>query len=153
MMFWTRRITNLLGSHSWVLRQLRSVHDSVLEMTYGRRGLERPVNGVRFRFLPRYRWYFSSNYDASVAVYFRTRIHPGAICLSVGANLGVYPLQFANWSAPEGVVYAFEPNPETSASLRKHIALNRLQNRVHIIEQAVPSDPVKRLSTNPELTE
>jgi FkbM family methyltransferase len=35
------------------------------------------------------------------------------------------------------VVYAFEPNPETTSFLRKHVALNRLTDRIHIIEQAI----------------
>jgi FkbM family methyltransferase len=137
MMLWTRQIIHVLGHDSWVVRRLRSVHDSVLEMTYGRRGMEQSVNGVQLRFLPRYRWYFTSTYDTPVANYFRERIRPGAICLSVGANLGIYPLQFANWSAPNGVVYAFEPNPQTAAALRKHVALNRLTDRVHVMEQAI----------------
>jgi FkbM family methyltransferase len=57
--------------------------------------------------------------------------------MSIGANLGVYPLQFATWSAPDGIIFAFEPNPETASVLRMQIHLNHLTNRVHVIEQAV----------------
>ncbi len=69
------------------------------------------------------------------------RVRAGAVCLSVGANLGVYPLQFAHWSGPTGRVFAFEPNPQTAAVLRRHVALNGLGQRVHVIERAIAEQP------------
>jgi len=99
--------------------------------------MPRRVNGVTVRVAPEHRWYFAPQYDASVAEYLRTRVGPGSVCLSVGANLGMYPLQFAHWSAPSGVVYAFEPNPDTAAVLRRHVAMNQLVGRVEVVERAV----------------
>jgi FkbM family methyltransferase len=49
----------------------------------------------------------------------------------------VYVLQFARWSAPDGFVLAFEPNPGARVSLRRHIALNQLEARVEVDESAV----------------
>jgi FkbM family methyltransferase len=132
-----RQIANALGDDSWVIRRLRPVREWALATMYNRSGLPRTVNGVSLKVLPKYRWYFQPDYDKPVSQFFQARIRPGDVCLSIGANLGVYPLQFATWSAPDGEVYAFEPNPATASVLREHVALNRLGDRVHVIEQAV----------------
>jgi FkbM family methyltransferase len=118
-------------------RVLQRLRGSVLRAMYADRGMPRMVNGVAVRVAPEHRWYFTSQYDTSVAEYLRPRVRPGSVCMSVGANLGMYPLQFAHWSAPTGMVYAFEPNPDTAATLRRHIGMNRLTGRVEVIERAV----------------
>jgi FkbM family methyltransferase len=126
---------------SWVIRQLRRAREAILLSVYTRRGLPRTVNGVPIRVAPEHRWQFAPQYDAPVAEYLRQRVEPGSVSLSVGANLGVYPLQFAHWSAPDGVVYAFEPNPDTAAALRRHVAMNQLAYRVTVVERAISDRP------------
>jgi FkbM family methyltransferase len=64
-------------------------------------------------------------------------VRPGDVCINVGANVGVYVLQFANWSTPSGRIVAFEPNPWAFAVLRSHIAMNRLSDWVDIVPAAV----------------
>ena len=140
-MAWDRRIIQLLGGESWVTRGLQRIHGSVLRAVYASRAMPRKVNGVPVLVASEHRWYFAPQYDASVAGYLRTRVRPGSVCLSVGANLGMYPLQFAHWSAPSGIVYAFEPNPDTAAALRRHIAMNRLADRVEVVERAISDRP------------
>ncbi len=135
------RIAKALGQDSWLVRRLRPVREWQLRVRYGSSGMPRAVNGVPFRVSPEHRWYFAPEYDAPVANYFRARVEAGAVCVSVGANLGVYPLQFAHWSAPSGPVFAFEPNPSTAAALRRHVAMNRLTERVRVLEQAVSETP------------
>src|SRR4051794_11098887 len=124
-----RRLGDILSRDSWATRRLRGIREWVLDLAYGRRGLARCVNGVSLRVPPRYRWYFAPTYDAAVARYLEGRVRSGAACLNVGANLGVYALQFAHWSAPDGRVYAFEPNPQTASVLRRLVALNGLTDR------------------------
>lgn len=119
------------------------LREALLRVIYGRRGLRRTVNGVSLRVPPEYRWYFVPQYDAPVAEYLRARVKPGSVCLSVGANLGVYPLQMAHWSAPGGFVYAFEPNPVTASVLRRELAMNGQSDRVEVVEQAISSAPGK----------
>lgn len=119
----------------------RAVREFGVRAVYGHRGVPRVVNGLPLRALPKYRWYFTPEYDLSVARYFQDRVRPGGVCVSVGANLGLYPLQFAHWAAPGGRVYAFEPNPQTAAALRRHLALNRVADRVEVIERAVADAP------------
>jgi FkbM family methyltransferase len=135
------RIADGLGRDSWLMRCLRPAYGRLLNAAYGRRGLRRCVNGVPLRVLPQYRWYFSAEYDAPVAAFFRARLQPGDVCVSVGANLGVYPLQFAAWSAPGGHVVAFEPNPDSSRLLRRHVSLNGLDDRVRVVQKAVAERP------------
>jgi len=101
----------------------------------------RIVNEVRLRILPRFRHRFAPDYDAPVAAFLQQRIRPGMTCVNVGTNVGVYTLQFAHWSAPGGQVIAFEPNPNTAAVLREHVALNGLSRRVRVIQAAVASQP------------
>jgi len=99
--------------------------------------MPRLVNGVPMRVLPQFRWYFAETYDQPVAQLLRSACQPGATCLSVGANLGVYPLQFAAWTAPAGRVFAFEPNPVTAAFLKRHVEMNGLVDRVEVLETAI----------------
>ncbi len=131
----------VVGHGFRVSRSLQQVRGLILRAVCCGRGMQRTVNGIPLRIHPDHRWYFCSRYDAPVAEYFRARIRPGSICVSVGANLGVYPLQFAHWSGPDGVVYAFEPNPDTANVLRRHIAMNRLVPRVEVVERAVADQP------------
>jgi FkbM family methyltransferase len=60
--------------------------------------------------------------------------------MDVGANVGVYVLQFAHWSGPQGKVVAFEPNPTACAVLQRHIEINRLSDRVQIVSAAVAAE-------------
>src|SRR4051812_18697702 len=120
---------------------LRPLRERTLEALYGRRGMVRTMNGERFRVLPRHRWYFAPEFDAPVARFLRERVKPGAACISIGANMGASPLQFARWSAPGGRVFAFEPNPETAELLRRHVAINGLTDRVKVFERAVSDKP------------
>jgi FkbM family methyltransferase len=95
------------------------------------------INGVTYRADPHFRHALGRNYDYAVADFLRERVRPGSICFDVGANVGVYVLQFAHWSQPDGRVVAFEPNLAAQRILRKHISINQLDDRVDIIACAV----------------
>jgi FkbM family methyltransferase len=122
-----------------IIDQLRAARTWYLQRKYGLSGMERMVNGVSLRVCPELRWYFSDKYDKEVAAFFRERVQPGEVCLSIGANLGMYPLQMAHWNGGTGVIYAFEPDPNTSAILRRHIEMNSREQQIHVVEQAVSS--------------
>lgn len=136
-----RQVASTLGDDSWLVRRIRPVREWALAAMFNRSGLARTVNGVPLKVLPGYRWYFRPDYDGPVAAFFRERVRPGDVCFSVGANIGVYPLQFAAWSAPTGRVFAFEPNPDTAAVLRRHIRINRIDDRVTVLARAVAERP------------
>jgi FkbM family methyltransferase len=134
---WASRAVQALGPQSWATRAVRPVYGAMLERIGARRGIAWTINGVEVRIDPRYRWQMAADYDRPVAEYLSQRIRPGDLCLDVGANVGVYVLQFAAWCAPGGKVIAFEPNPAAREVLLRHVWLNGLEQRVEIVPDAV----------------
>ena len=103
----------------------------------GTRGIDWAINGVTYRIDPRYRHQLGREYDAPVAAFLRERVRPGMVCLDVGANVGVYVLQFAHWVGPAGKVIAFEPNPGALEVLHRHIRMNQLMNCAEVVPVAI----------------
>ncbi len=132
-----RMAAGIVGRESRLVRRMRPAYESFLDWSSGGRGIAWPINDVTYRVDPRHRHRLGQSYDASVAEFLRERVKPGAVCLDVGANVGVYVLQFAHWSAPSGRVIAFEPNPGARTVLERHIRLNRLAGRVTVVPAAV----------------
>jgi len=132
-----RAISSALGRDSWFVRNLRPMYETVLDLSSLGTGIPWVINGVTYRIDPRYRHMLGANYDEPVAQYLASRVKPGAVCWDVGANVGVYAMQFAHWSGPSGTVVAFEPNPTAQEVLRKHIRLNKLVKRVEIETVAI----------------
>lgn len=118
----------------------RELIESLLEAAYGRKGIKRRVNGLDMRVHPRVRDRFLVDYDAPVADYLRSVVRPGTTCVNVGANVGIFAIQMAAWTGQEGRVIAFEPNPNTAALLRKHIEMNGLASRIHVVQAAAASE-------------
>jgi FkbM family methyltransferase len=48
---------------------------------------------------------------------FPSLLRPGMVCADIGAHVGYYSLLMADLVGPEGMVHAFEPNPDTRALL------------------------------------
>jgi len=134
-----RKFSGMLGRESRLVRVLRPAYESLLEFSTGGRGISWKINGETYRVDPRCRQRLGQNYDAPVAAFIRERIRPGAVCLDVGANVGVYVLQFARWSGTTGRVVAFEPNPGAREFLSRHVELNNFAGRVEIVPAAVGS--------------
>ncbi|HEY0407254.1 MAG TPA: FkbM family methyltransferase [Pyrinomonadaceae bacterium] len=132
-----RRTSGLVGRESRFIRRLRPAYESLLEWSGRGRGAAWAINGVVYRVDPHCRHRLGQNYDAPVARFLRERVRPGALCIDVGANVGVYVLQFAHWSGPTGQVVAFEPNPTARAILEKHVRMNALTERVRVVNAAV----------------
>jgi len=133
----TSKAAELIGRESWLVRRLRPAYETLLDRVSNDHGLPWQINGVTYRIDPRLRHQLSHDYDASVVRFLRTRVKPGAVCIDVGANVGVYVLQFAHWSGPEGRVIAFEPNPGARSVLEKHIQFNGLNGQAMVVPAAV----------------
>jgi FkbM family methyltransferase len=131
------KIAERVGRDSWLVRSLRPMYESLLDCTSLGNGIPWTINGTTFRIDPHHRWRMAHEYDSPVAAFLREKIQPGWVCLDVGANLGVYVLQFAHWSGPGGRVIAFEPNPAARRELSKHIRMNGLTERVKVVPAAV----------------
>jgi FkbM family methyltransferase len=67
-------------------------------------------------------------YERQVQALFRERIHPGAIVLDIGANVGFFTLLASKLAGSSGHVYAFEPLPRNLYYLERHVRLNDLTN-------------------------
>ncbi len=65
----------------------------------------------------------------SVMAAIEPHVRPDAVCLDVGANLGLYSLGLSAL-APKGRVYAFEPSPTTFGHLRANLEANGAGNVV-----------------------
>ncbi len=66
----------------------------------------------------------------------RALIKKGDSVVDVGANIGYYTLIYAKLSGEEGMIYAFEPDPNIFEILTKNVKLNGYQN-VKLINKAV----------------
>src|SRR5688500_5330607 len=95
-----RHASGLIGRESSLIRHLRPAYESLLEWSGNGTGIPWAINDVTYRIDPHHRHRLGQNYDAEVADFLRKRVKPGALCFDVGANVGVYVMQFAHWSAP-----------------------------------------------------
>lgn len=129
--------SELIGRESRLIRRLRPVYETLLNWIERGSGIPRVINGVTYRIDPHQRHRLAEDYDAAIADFLRERIKPGAVCFDVGANVGIYVLQFAHWSGPTGQVVAFEPNPSACTILQKHVEMNGLTERVKVVASAV----------------
>ncbi|HEY0546076.1 MAG TPA: FkbM family methyltransferase [Pyrinomonadaceae bacterium] len=133
-----RTVSNTLGRESGVINALRPAYDRMLDWSSRGKGIVQTINGhEQIRIDPRHRAHVPEVYDPEVCRYLRERVQPGAVCLNIGAHVGIYALCLAQWSRPGGRVYAFEPNPATRAALEKHVALNDAGEQIEVIAQAV----------------
>lgn len=65
-------------------------------------------------------------YEPQVLEVFEPR--KGEVFVDVGAHIGFYTLRAARLVGPDGMVVAFEPNPENYSLLARNVRSNRLSN-------------------------
>ncbi len=108
---------------------------SMLQIQTAGRGIACALpHGEQVRVLPAFRYMAWNQAEYSA---FRNAIKPGMVALDIGANIGAYSLLLGQWVKPNGRVYAFEPVPAVHYALRRHIALNRLEDVITPVAQAV----------------
>lgn len=114
-------------------RGLRAVYRAAVRLRTGGSVTARLPGGEAVKLLPEYRFvtWNQAEYDA-----FRAAVHPGAVALDVGANVGAYTLLLGQWARPGGRVFAFEPAPEAFDGLTRHVALNGLGDQVTPVRAA-----------------
>ncbi len=87
--------------------------------------------------------------DSAELAALRDALRPGDTFLDLGAHVGLYTLIAARCVAPGGRVLAVEPEPESRARLRDHLACNALEG-VEVIADAVSDrDEVRPLRRGP----
>lgn len=132
-----RSLSGIVGRDSGVIRWLRPAYEVLLECLHGGRGIQWQINGVPYRISASCRWNMKQDHDHEVVEFFRERVKPGSICLDIGANVGIYVLQFATWSSPGGKVVALEPSPDAFRSLKRHVRLNGIEESVELVQAAI----------------
>ena len=81
--------------------------------------------------------YWLGWYEIGKRQAFENAITEGAVVYDIGANVGYYSLMAAVVAGASGHVYAFEPLPRNVDYLRKHVALNKLEDRISVFDVAV----------------
>jgi len=71
----------------------------------------------------------------------RELLSPGDTFVDIGANIGWFTLLASTIVGESGRIHAFEPRPDSSAYLRKSIALNGLERMVDLHQAGVWSEP------------
>lgn len=130
-----------LGDWSGLTCAVRPYYDFFLQAIYGRRGLARQMaenECIRIRPLHRY---FRNEFEAQTFRYLRATVKEGDAILEVGANVGVFTVILARWVGSTGHVYAFEPTPKARTELRHHLRMNKVEERVTVISDAVSDSP------------
>src|SRR3989344_4015284 len=77
-------------------------------------------------------------YEPFITEIVKKNIKKGDVVLDIGAHIGYYTLLFARLVGEKGKVYAFEPDPENFALLKKNVEVNGYRNVV--LEQKAVSD-------------
>ncbi|MEM0144066.1 MAG: FkbM family methyltransferase [Candidatus Parvarchaeum sp.] len=70
----------------------------------------------------------SGSYEKETSQYIKKNLKPGGSFIDVGANSGYYSLLASNIVGESGVVYSFEPFPQSYNRLKKNIELNMIRN-------------------------
>ena len=84
--------------------------------------------------------YWLGWYEIGKRQAFEAEICEGAVVYDIGANVGYYSLMAAVLTGSEGHVYAFEPLPRNLAYLNKHVALNKLEDKITVLDVAVSAN-------------
>ena len=80
--------------------------------------------------------YWVGTYEVERIRAFANAVTPASVVYDIGANVGIYTLLASTRAGASGMVYAFEPLARNLNYLRRHVALNQLQNCM-VIEAAM----------------
>jgi len=91
--------------------------------------------------------YWVGRYEVARLREFAATLTQGGVVYDVGASVGIYSLVASSEIGPTGMVYAFEPQERNLGYLRRHLALNRVNN-CFVLEAAVCNrDGTRRFSS------
>lgn len=80
--------------------------------------------------------YWLGSYEMEKCARFAEAVPAGGVVFDLGGNVGYYTLISAVRAGPRGRVFVFEPLPRNLDFLRRHLALNRIEN-VTVMDAAV----------------
>ena len=116
---------------------LSAFYTLILEcITFGK-GIPRAINGEpEIRIAPTLR-HVGDTYEPEVTAWIKSRLGTGDTMIDVGSQVGIHCLLAARWLGSGGKIYAFDPSPESVSTLKRHLRLNNLSDRIEVIESAV----------------
>ena len=85
--------------------------------------------------------YFGAYEEEEVKKIFKY-VKRGMTVLDIGAHIGYFALLMAHLVGPDGLVFAFEPNPSTYTQLKTNLAINPhlSDGRIKILQSALGED-------------
>lgn len=98
--------------------------------------IQGPLRGWRWTLGSGVLGYWLGSYEIDNQKIFISLIKPGDIVFDIGAQAGFYTLLASKLVGQDGKVFSFEPFPKNFGNIRKHLALNRINN-AEIFEIAV----------------
>jgi len=119
-------IGDRLGRTGKMVHAVQPAYAWWLRAAYGRRGMPWHVNGEPIRIDPAVRHLVPRQVERPLFDYLRANIRPGDVVLDIGAFVGAYAILEARWAGPDGRIVAFEPSPESFATLQRHLRMNGL---------------------------
>jgi FkbM family methyltransferase len=125
-----------LKNAAWLWNVVRPIYDSVIRLS-AQTGLERVINVTdRLLVLPELRG-ISETYEPEVWRRVMAQLQADDTFVDVGAFFGLYAIAAARRVGRAGRVLAFEPVPSSFDILKKHIALNAVEDVVEARSCAV----------------
>ena len=86
---------------------------------------------------------FVGAHEPAVTALLRREVKPGDVAVDIGAHIGYFTLLLSRLVGEKGKVFAFEPDPDNFALLRRNAELNGLRNVV--LESKAVSDAGGRI--------
>jgi FkbM family methyltransferase len=123
---------------------LRKSYKKLSRETFPVRGFVPPLlcDGLTIYFNPdrssfTVRGLLEGTYERGTAALIRRMMHQSKTFIDLGANIGYFSLVAAQAMEMDGMIYSFEPDPDTYALLVRNIAANDFHNRIEAIPTAI----------------
>ena len=118
---------------------IKQIYYTLLDLVTFKKGIPVTVNGFNLRLPARYYKYFPKTYEKENFEFYKKHSKKGMTVLDIGAHFGLFAVFFQKNT--DGVVYAFEPTKNTLGVLKETVAINKCQDKIHIVEMAVDKEP------------
>jgi FkbM family methyltransferase len=123
--------------------KLRKTFLLALDLATRKNGVPITVNGYKLRVPGYYLRYFPKEYENQNFIFYKNNTQPGAVCLDIGAHLGLYSILMAKINSAK--VFSFEPTPASVEILRKMVRLNHCEGLVTIVPAAIAGHSGKNI--------
>jgi FkbM family methyltransferase len=117
----------------------KPIYSLLEKVTFGQ-GLFKVINGVKVKLPAKYIRYFPADYESENFAFLKSCCTTGAVIMDIGAHIGLFSAISAKISGSKGKVFAFEPAPNTLPVLNQTIRINKLEELIEPVNQAMGKD-------------